>query len=146
MFSLKTAILGAIITVGGAIAGHAQIAQGSAIFFEVPNSFVVAGETLSPGSYTISRPPTSSGSRNLLMVRGNHGQAALFTTVGADSGKESNETEVIFYDVNGTYYLAGFKVKGWMGTNELRLRHSVREAIAARPAPVVYINASQTGY
>lgn len=129
--NIKSLLIVATLTLGGITAANAQIADGSRLTVNIPNSFVVNDKTFDAGVYTISRTSATTDSPSLLLIRGENGKAMIFDTIATQSTTTANATQLIFDDVNGTYFLSKIVVKGENGGNEL-LKTKEQKAMIAR--------------
>jgi hypothetical protein len=101
------------LLVGGIVAANAQIDGSSAIKFEVAHPFVVDGETLPAGKYSISSIASQGGSNGVLKIQSIDGkEAMLFSTLKKVRSAAAAKTELVFEQVGGEYFLTEIRVKG----------------------------------
>ena len=67
-------------------------------------------------------------------------------TLQAKTGPTVDDTQVMFNDVGGVYYMLGFSIKGANSINKLRMTHSTREEISRNLTNVVVLRASESGF
>lgn len=101
------------LLIGGTGAANAQIDNASAIRFEVSHSFVIDGKTMPAGKYSIAAIATQSGSSDILKIQSADGkESMLFSTLRKVHNQAADETELVFDQVEGTYYLTEIRIKG----------------------------------
>jgi hypothetical protein len=101
------------LLVGGIVAANAQIDRSSAIKFEVAHPFVVDGETLPAGKYSIGTIANQGGSNGVLKIQSLDGkESMLFSTLKKVRNEAAAKTELVFEQVGGEYYLTEIRVKG----------------------------------
>ena len=131
MFNLKVKFMlaAAVLFIGGVSAANAQLVNGSAIKVSVPSAFVLRGETLPAGVYTIARTPSTVDSPSLLVLRG-EGEVMVFDTMVAELKEAAASTQLVFDTVDGVKYLSEIVVKGQITKNEIAKTKIQKRAIA----------------
>lgn len=110
-FNIKLILATAVLVLGGILAANAQISNGSVVRFEMPNSFVLRDTSFAAGEYTLERTPSMIDSPTLMILRGK-GQSMVFDSALARVGKPSENTQLVFDLIGGTYYLTQIRTKG----------------------------------
>jgi hypothetical protein len=128
-FTAKFLLAVAVLVFGGISAANAQIAD-VAIKVNIPNSFVLRDKTFPAGEYTIKRTDSTIDSPSLLLLQG-EGETAIFDTIPTFSTNAAKNTELVFANVDGQYFLSKIWVKGEIDGNEIPLTRSERKLIAA---------------
>ena len=101
------------LLVGGIVAANAQMDGSSSIKFEVAHPFVVDGETLPAGKYSIGTIASQGGSNGILKIQSLDGkESMLFSTLKKVHSEAAGKTELVFEQVGGDYYLTEIRVKG----------------------------------
>ncbi len=131
MFNLKIKFMlaAAVLFIGGVSAANAQLASGAAIKADIPNSFVLRGETFPAGKYTIARTPSTIDSPSLMILRGDK-TAAIFDTMQEESRTVAKDTVLIFDSVNGVDYLSKIVLSGDRVTMEIPKSRAEQTAFA----------------
>jgi hypothetical protein len=130
--TIKLFVLIAVIVLGSLSVANAQVAPQSAIKANVPFSFVVNGKTFKAGIYAFGRLDTSGGSdTSQLVMRGAHGETAIFDTIQKSSTDTVSDTHLVFEKVAGQYVLIQIWGKGDTEGSELTRSGAEVKAIAA---------------
>ena len=145
MFNLKTIFFAAVLIIGGITAANSQISQGSVLKVNIPNSFVLNEKTFTAGKYTIERTPSTIDSPSLLILRDTKGNGIVFDTIATEVDTRANSTQLVFDNVNGTYFLSQIWVKGSTSSNDIPMSRSQREMIANSPVHKVVVT-TNTGF
>jgi len=135
----------AVLILAGASAASAQMGFGSAVKFEMKESFVVKDNTFPAGRYTIAQTPSLADSSSLLILRGEKGKSIIFDTNSAMASTASNDTKIVFDNVNGTLFLSKVFVTGETTGFSLSKTKYEREMIAAAETPVREVVISTSG-
>ena len=134
MTNLKSILFAAILIIGGMTAANAQIRQGSVLKLDIPNSFVVNDKTFSAGEYTIERTPSTIDSSSLLILRdAKTGKGIIFDSTQTRTQTPAKSTQLVFDNVNGTYFLSQIWVKGSTTSNDIPMTGRQRQMIANSP-------------
>jgi hypothetical protein len=134
----------AVLILAGASAASAQMGFGSVVNFESKESFVVKDKTFPAGSYVITQTPSLADSSSLMILRG-EGKSIVFDSNTARVLTASDDTKIIFDNVNGTLFLSKVFVSGETTGIVLPKTKSARELIAAATTPVREVVISTSG-
>jgi len=136
----KNPILFAIfVLVIGVVSTSAQLSYGSGIHFTMDEPFTVNGKVFAPGKYVISRSTLSTMSPSAMTIRGESSGAA-FDTDYTRTPEASNQTLLIFNNIDGANVLTGIRVRGELVGNTLKMTPKQKLMIARhRPAERVVI-------
>ncbi len=124
----KFLLIISILMFGGIAAASAQI-PGTAIRANIPNSFVLDGKVYPAGEYKIMRTYSSVDSPTLLVLQGEH-ESAIFDTIPTYSNDAAKDTELVFEDIGGQYFLSKIRVKGETTGSEIIISKSEMRQIA----------------
>ncbi len=148
MFNLTTKffLVASFLVLGGVSVASAQMADGSTLRVNVPNSFTVKDKTFEAGSYTIERTPSTIDSKSLLILRNDRGDGIIFDTIAATLGKAANDTELFFEGPAGNGFLSKIVFKGETAAIEIPKTKAQRE-LSARGTKVMRAELTQdTGF
>lgn len=145
MFNFKTLVAVAVLVLGGISAANAQIVDNSAIKIAVPSPFVLRGETLPAGVYTIARTPGKSDSPSLLILRG-EGETVVFDSMIGPAERDVKNTQLVFDTINGVNYLTDILVKGQSSKNSIVRSKAQTRALASGVAVSKTVMIAETGF
>jgi hypothetical protein len=113
MFNFKTKVLmmASFLVLGGVAAANAQVSDSTALKFDVSHSFMVKDTTLPAGRYTITRTPSLTDSKSLLIIQGDNRESVIFDTMTTERGKAA-DTQLVFNEVDGNYFLSAIWMRG----------------------------------
>ena len=115
MFNNTFKILFAVLFLvfGGVLAAKAQIENGGVIKFDVSHPFVVNNKTLAAGKYSISAISMPDGATDILKLQSEDGkESMLFCTIQKLHGDRAKNTELIFDQADGIYFLTEIRTAG----------------------------------
>ena len=114
MFNFKTKffLMASFLVLGGVSAANAQVADDTALKFDVSHSFIVKDTTLPAGSYTLTRTPSLTDPTSLLIIRGDNGESVVFDTIASETTRAAANSQLIFNEVDGNHFLSKILVRG----------------------------------
>jgi hypothetical protein len=119
MFKTKILLMASFLILGGVAAANAQVSYDKALKFDVSHSFIVKDTTLPAGRYTITRTPGVTDSKSLLIMQGDNGKSIIFDTIATETAKAAVDTQLMFNEIDGNYFLSAIWAKGEVVGNAL---------------------------
>ncbi|MBV9241909.1 MAG: hypothetical protein JO314_07870 [Acidobacteria bacterium] len=107
---------------------------------------MINDKTFAAGQYTIERTPGMADSPSLLLLREvKGGNSIVFDSTKTATREAAKTSELIFDNIDGTYFLAEIWVKGSTSSNDIPMTRRQRVMMARRPVQHVVIS-SDTGF
>jgi hypothetical protein len=110
--------MAAVISLAGVTAASAQFTFGSKLNVTISNDFVVGDKEFPAGNYTIAPTPNTADSPSILVLRGEK-VSMILDTMRGESGVAAKDTQLIFKDVDGIFFLSKILIRG--ETNEIEV-------------------------
>src|ERR1700741_4526799 len=105
-YANKIFLILSLLIIGG-VTAQAQLESDTMIDANIPFQFVVGNKTLPAGKYVIRPVDDSESATNAILIRSADGKmSAVFNTQNAGQADVAKQSEVIFDNIGGTYFLS----------------------------------------
>lgn len=114
-YANKIFLVLSLLIIGG-VTAQAQIEPDTTIDANIPFQFVAGNKTLPAGKYVIRQVDDTENSPNSILIRSADGKTtAVFNTTNAGQTNPAKQSEIIFDNVGGTYFLSQIFAEGENG-------------------------------